>query len=44
VSRLDVLPADQRAVLQLVLGQGRSYTEIAGLLDLRDRDPRRDAG
>jgi len=38
VSRLDVLPADQRAVLQLVLGQGRSYAEIAGLLDLRDRE------
>lgn len=38
MSRLDVLPADQRAVLQLVLGQGRSYAEIAGLLDLRDRE------
>jgi len=34
VSRLDFLSPDQRAVLQLVLGQGRSYGEIAGLLDL----------
>lgn len=38
MSRLDVLPADQRAVLQLVLGQGRSYAEIAGLLDLDERE------
>lgn len=35
MGRLDFLPPDQRAVLQLVLGQGRSYEEIAGLLDLK---------
>ncbi len=34
MSRLDVLPPDQRAVLQLVLGQERSYADLAGLLDL----------
>lgn len=34
MSRLDSLSPDQRAVLQLVLGQGRTYGEIAGLLDL----------
>ncbi|MFZ0384426.1 MAG: hypothetical protein WAL22_02075, partial [Solirubrobacteraceae bacterium] len=28
------LAGDQRAVLQLVLGQGRSYGEIAGLLSI----------
>ncbi|HWE15316.1 MAG TPA: hypothetical protein VG365_17460 [Solirubrobacteraceae bacterium] len=31
---LDSLPGDQRAVLQLVLGRGRSYNEIAGLLSI----------
>jgi outer membrane biosynthesis protein TonB len=31
---LDNLPADQRAVLQLVLKQGRSYDEIAKLLSI----------
>jgi hypothetical protein len=30
----DRLPGDQRAVLQLVLGQGRSYGEIAGMLSI----------
>ncbi|MBI5106499.1 MAG: hypothetical protein HZB46_16195 [Solirubrobacterales bacterium] len=30
--RFDDLPADQKAVLQLVLRQGRTYEEIAGLL------------
>jgi hypothetical protein len=30
----DDLPADQKAVLQLVLRQGRSYDEIAGLLKM----------
>jgi Sigma-70, region 4 len=30
----DDLPADQKAVLQLVLRQGRSYEEIAGLLKI----------
>ena len=30
--RLDDLPADQRAALQLLLKQGRSYDDIAGML------------
>ncbi len=34
MSTLDSLPGDQRAVLQLVLGKGRGYTEIAGMLSL----------
>ena len=29
MASLDTLPADQRAVLQLVLQRGRSYGEIA---------------
>lgn len=35
--RLDQLPADQKAVLQLLLKQGRSYEDIAGLLRLERR-------
>jgi hypothetical protein len=35
--RLDQLPADQKAVLQLLLKQGRSYDDIAGLLKLERR-------
>lgn len=31
---LDQIPPDQRAVLQLVLGQGQRYDEIAGLLGI----------
>jgi len=31
---LDSLPGDQRAVLQLVLGRGRSYDEIARMLSI----------
>ncbi|HEX4009277.1 MAG TPA: sigma factor-like helix-turn-helix DNA-binding protein [Solirubrobacteraceae bacterium] len=31
---LDSLPGDQRAVLQLVLGRGRSYDEIARMLSM----------
>ncbi len=34
MSSLDSLPQDQRAVLQLILGQGRSYTQIAELLKM----------
>ena len=34
MSQLDSLPADQRAVLQLVLKQGQGYSEIAGLLGI----------
>jgi hypothetical protein len=32
MSALDTLPADQRAVLQLVLRQGRTYEQIASML------------
>ena len=35
MASLDSLPGDQRAVLQLVLGRGRSYDEIARLLSIR---------
>ncbi|MGZ4168409.1 MAG: RNA polymerase sigma factor [Solirubrobacteraceae bacterium] len=35
MSSLDSLPGDQRAVLQLVLGRGRSYDEIARLLSIK---------
>jgi hypothetical protein len=35
--RLDQLPADQKAVLQLLLKQRRSYDDIAGLLRLERR-------
>ena len=34
MSRIDTLPADQGAVLQLLLRQGRAYDELSGLLDL----------
>ncbi len=34
MSSLDSLPQDQRAVLQLVLGRGRSYAQIAELLKI----------
>jgi Sigma-70, region 4 len=35
MSSLDSLPGDQRAVLQLVLGRGRSYDEIGRLLSIK---------
>jgi hypothetical protein len=34
MASIDTLPADQRAVLELVLRRGRSYDEIAGLLSI----------
>lgn len=34
MATLDTLPGDQRAVLQFVLGRGRSYDEIARLLSI----------
>jgi len=34
MASLDDLPADQRAVLQLVLQRGRTYDEIARLLSI----------
>jgi anti-sigma factor RsiW len=36
MARFDDLPADQKAVLQLVLRQGRTYSEIAGLLKISE--------
>ena len=43
---LDTLAPDQRAVLELVLRQGRSYGELAELLGIPERDvrARADAG
>lgn len=41
MASLDSLPADQRAVLQLVLQRGRSYDEIAAMLSI-DRAAVRD--
>ncbi len=34
MSGLETLPPDQRAVLQLILAQGRGYAELAGLLKI----------
>jgi hypothetical protein len=34
MSEIDELPADQRAVLQLLLQQGKSYDELAGMLSM----------
>jgi hypothetical protein len=34
MASIDTLPADRRAVLELVLRRGRSYDEIAGLLSI----------
>src|SRR5579859_2754767 len=34
MATLDSLPSDQRAVLELVLGRGKSYDEIAGILSI----------
>jgi hypothetical protein len=36
MARFEDLPADQKAVLQLVLRQGRTYAEIGGLLKISD--------
>ncbi len=40
MNSVDSLPGDQRAVLQLVLGRGRSYDEIARLLSINPRHVR----
>lgn len=40
---LESLPPDQRAVIQLVLQQGRSYADLAGLLGISDDAVRRRA-
>src|SRR5262245_12786365 len=46
MSPLDTLAPDQRAVLELVLRQGRSYGELSELLGIPERDvrARADAG
>jgi hypothetical protein len=43
MSRIDTLPVDQRAVLQLLLRQHRPYREIAALLDIDEAEVRRRA-
>lgn len=46
MSRIDALPADRRAVLQLLLKQGKSYDDLAGLLRIEPeavRERARDA-
>jgi Anti-sigma-K factor rskA len=46
MSRVDELPADRRAVLQLLLKQGKSYEDLAGLLRIEPatvRERARDA-
>src|SRR3954453_15535939 len=46
MSRFDSLPADQKAVLQLVLKQGKSYEDIASMLRMEPsavRERARDA-
>src|SRR5918993_4276209 len=40
MARIDDLPADQRAALQLLLKQGRSYDEIAQLLRIDESSVR----
>lgn len=43
MSQLDLLPPDQRAVLSLVLNQGRSYGEVAGMLGISEETVRKRA-
>jgi Anti-sigma-K factor rskA, C-terminal/Sigma-70, region 4 len=43
MARIDDLPPDERAVLQLVLQQGRSYADLAGLLSIPEAEVRRRA-
>jgi hypothetical protein len=43
MARIDDLPPDERAVLQLVLQQGRSYSDLAGLLSIPEAEVRRRA-
>jgi hypothetical protein len=43
MSRIDTLPVDQGAVLQLLLRRRRPYHEIAGLLDIDEAEVRRRA-
>ncbi|HEX2103518.1 MAG TPA: hypothetical protein VHF51_07690, partial [Solirubrobacteraceae bacterium] len=43
MSRIDSLPADQRAVLQLLLMRGSRYEELSGLLSIDEAEVRRRA-
>ncbi len=43
MSRIDALPADQGAVLQLLLRQGKDYRQLGELLDLDESEVRRRA-
>jgi hypothetical protein len=43
MSRIDSLPADQRAVLQLLLTRGSRYEELSGLLSIDEAEVRRRA-
>jgi hypothetical protein len=43
MASIDQLPPDERAVLQLVLQQGRSYSDLAGLLSIPEDEVRRRA-
>src|SRR5215467_11033705 len=37
MSRLDDLPPDQRATLSLLLRRGKTYAEVAGMLEISER-------
>jgi hypothetical protein len=43
MARIDSLPAEQKAVLQLILQQGKSYRDLAGLLRIDENAVRRRA-
>jgi hypothetical protein len=43
MSRIDALPADQKAVLQLLLKRGSRYDELSGLLRIDEAEVRRRA-
>jgi hypothetical protein len=43
MARIDSLPAEQKAVLQLILQQGKSYRDLAGLLRIDEQAVRRRA-
>jgi hypothetical protein len=43
MARLDSLPAEQKAVLQLILQQGKNYRDLAGLLRIDEEAVRRRA-
>src|SRR5919199_4309369 len=43
MSRIEELPAEERAVLQLALRQDRPFRDLAGLLDIDEAEMRRRA-